>query len=44
MGGTGNIINGLEKLMIEQEIELIKGHEVTEIISNNGKQNHVLYG
>ena len=33
MGGTGNIINGLEKLMIEQEIELIKGHEVTEIIS-----------
>ncbi|MDA9066054.1 phytoene desaturase family protein, partial [Candidatus Pelagibacter sp.] len=37
MGGTGNIINGLEKLMIEQEIELIKGHEVTEIISNNGK-------
>jgi phytoene desaturase len=23
--------------MIEQEIELIKGHEVTEIISNNGK-------
>ena len=24
MGGTGNIINGLEKLMIEQEIELSK--------------------
>jgi len=37
MGGTGNIINGLEKLMVEQEVELIKGHEVTEIISNNGK-------
>jgi len=37
MGGTGNIINGLEQLMIEQEIELIKEHEVTEIISNNGK-------
>ena len=37
MGGTGNIINGLEKLMIEQKIELIKGHEVTNIISSNNK-------
>ena len=37
MGGTGKIINGLEKLMTEQGIELIKGHEVTNIISSNNK-------
>ena len=32
MGGTGNIIKGLEKLMIEEGIEIIKGQEVTEIL------------
>ena len=37
MGGTGNIINGLEKLMSEEGVELIKGHEVINIISSNGK-------
>ncbi|MDC0855922.1 phytoene desaturase family protein [Candidatus Pelagibacter sp.] len=37
MGGTGNIIKGLEKLMLEEKIELIKGHEVTKIISLNNK-------
>ena len=37
MGGTGNIIKGLEKLMNEVGIELIKGHEVTNIISSNNK-------
>mgnify|MGYP006143069105 FL=1 len=37
MGGTGNIINGLEKLMIEEGIEVIKGQEVTSIISKNNK-------
>ena len=37
LGGTGNIINGLEKLMNEVGIELIKGHEVTSIISSNDK-------
>ena len=37
MGGTGNIINGLEKLMNEVGIELIKGHEVTNVISSNNK-------
>ena len=37
MGGTGNIIKGLEKLMNEKNIELIKGHEVTNIISSNNK-------
>ena len=37
MGGTGNIISGLEKLMHEEQIEIIKGHEVTNIISLNKK-------
>ena len=37
MGGTGNIINGLEKLMNEVGIEIIKGHEVTKIILDNKK-------
>ena len=37
MGGTGNIIKGLEKLMAEEGIEIIKGHEVINIISINNK-------
>jgi len=37
MGGTGNIISGLEKLMTEEGIEIIKGQEVTNIISINNK-------
>ena len=37
MGGTGHIIKGLEKLMEEEKIEIIKGHEVTNIISSNNK-------
>ena len=37
MGGTGRIIKGLEKLMLEQEIEVIKGHEVKNILCNNNK-------
>jgi len=37
MGGTGHIINGLEKLMKEENIDIIKGHEVTNIISSNNK-------
>ena len=37
IGGTGNIINGLEKLMIEQNIEIIKGHEVKKINYVNNK-------
>ena len=36
-GGTGNIIKGFEKLMNEVGIEIIKGHEVTKIISNKNK-------
>jgi phytoene desaturase len=37
MGGTGNIIKGLEKLMMEEGIEIIKGQEVINIISKNNK-------
>ena len=37
MGGTGNIIKGLEKLMNEVGIKIIKGHEVTKIVSNKNK-------
>jgi phytoene desaturase len=37
MGGTGHIINGLEKLMKEENIQIIKGHEVINIISSNNK-------
>ncbi len=37
MGGTGNIIKGLEKLMNETNIEIIKGQEVTQIITNKKK-------
>ncbi len=34
MGGTGNIIKGLEKLMYEVGVDIIKGHEVIKINSN----------
>ena len=37
MGGTGNIIKGFEKLMGEVGIKVIKGHEVTKIISIKDK-------
>ena len=37
MGGTGQIIKGLEKLMKEQKIEIITGQEVTNIILQNNK-------
>tara|TARA_B100001996_G_scaffold325689_1_gene271705 strand:- start:65 stop:877 length:813 start_codon:yes stop_codon:yes gene_type:complete len=37
MGGTGQIINGMEKLMKEENINIIKGHEVTNIILNDNK-------
>ena len=42
MGGTGQIINGLEKLMLEQDIEVIKGNEVENIIYNNNKIQGVM--
>ena len=37
MGGTGHIIKGFEKLMNEIGIKVIKGNEVTKIISNGHK-------
>ena len=37
MGGTGSVVNALEKLMHEENINLIKGHEVTSIIYSNNK-------
>ena len=37
MGGTGSVVNALEKLMVEENIEMIKNAEVTEIISKNNK-------
>ena len=37
MGGTGNVVLALEKLMKEENIEIIKDAEVTEIISSDDK-------
>ena len=37
MGGTGNIIKGLEKLMLEEKIEILKSSEVTDINFNQNK-------
>ena len=37
IGGTGHIIKGLEKLMEEEGIKIIKGHEVINIVSLNNK-------
>ena len=37
MGGTGEVIKGLEKLMIEENIKIIKGSEVTGINLNQNK-------
>ncbi len=35
IGGTGQIIKGLEKLMIEENIKIIKNSEVTKLITKN---------
>ena len=35
MGGTGQIIKGLERLMIEENIKIIKGKEVSSFTINN---------
>ena len=37
MGGTGAIIKGLEKLMLEEKIEIIKNSEATKFFTENGK-------
>ena len=39
MGGTGNIVKGLETLMIEENIKVIKGVEVKKIIEENKNIN-----
>ena len=41
MGGTGNIISGLEKLMNEEGIQIIKGCEVSEINTNKNNVNGI---
>ena len=41
MGGTGNIIKGLEKLMLEENIKVLKGSEVTKINLKDGKIRNV---
>jgi len=33
MGGTGSVVKALEKLMIEENIKIIKNAEVTEILT-----------
>ena len=37
MGGTGNVVKALEKLMNEENIKIIKDSEVTEILTENKK-------
>jgi len=37
MGGTGNVVKALEKLMIEENIKIFKNAEVTEILTENKK-------
>ena len=37
MGGTGRVVKALEKLMIEENIKIIKDAEVTEILTENKK-------
>ncbi len=44
MGGTGNVVKALEKLMKEENIEIIKDAEVTEILSKNNKVEAVKIG
>jgi phytoene desaturase len=37
MGGTGNVVKALEKLMQEEGVKVLKSAEVTEIINNGDK-------
>ncbi len=37
MGGTGKVVKALEKLMSEENVKVIKGAEVTEILTENKK-------
>ena len=35
LGGTGTLVNALEKLMLEENIKVLKNSEVTEILTEN---------
>jgi phytoene desaturase len=37
IGGTGSVVNALEKLMKEESVEIIKNAEVTEILNSDKK-------
>jgi phytoene desaturase len=37
IGGTGSVVNALEKLMKEEGVEIIKNAEVTEMLSSDSK-------
>ena len=37
MGGTGQIIKGFEKLMLEEDVTIIKGKEVKNLLTENKK-------
>ena len=37
MGGTGNVVKALEKLMVEENIKILKNSDVTEILTSNKK-------
>jgi phytoene desaturase len=37
MGGTGSVVNALEKLMKEEGIKIIKNAEVTEMLNSNNR-------
>ena len=42
MGGTGNIIKGLEKLMLEEKIKILKNSEVTSINFDKNKIKSII--
>ena len=37
LGGTGSVVKALEKLMLEENIKILKNSDVTEILTNNKK-------
>ncbi len=37
LGGTGNVVKALEKLMLEENIKILKNSDVTEILTSNKK-------
>ena len=41
MGGTGSVVNALEKLMLEEGIKILKNSEVTKILNVNKKVKSV---